>query len=170
MARGTGTDLPRSLLTVVDEYMVICVCANAPLRDEDFDAYLEARWVPDARSILIVLPPGCAGPDAAQRRRAAADWRGHVGHRPLTVVISPAVHRCIITALSWLQCNDAYRGAFYCSQFDAALAFAGVEPWVRAHVRRTAADLACRLGVDPASIGLEHDAVRTPSLERKIAS
>jgi hypothetical protein len=90
--------------------------------------------------------------------------------RPLALVTSSAIHRGIMTAFAWLQGGHTNRATFAPHQIDEALAFARVGSWARAHVRRVAADLACQLGVHPASFGLGCDVTEARDAERAVAS
>jgi hypothetical protein len=106
---GAGTEpsrflLGKTLAVYHRAHIGVVVHASVAPSAADWTAMLHAMD-PRTRAILVLVPPGCPGPSAAQRKETADHWLGHGDMPPTAVVTDSRLHRGIITAINWLVGN-----------------------------------------------------------------
>jgi hypothetical protein len=93
--------------------------------------------------VLVVTDLAYPGPDARQRVQGSAAVRKRGLYPHIAVVTASAVHRCIVTAFSWMQRGNV--AAYHPSRLREAMDYAGVSPARRTKVLLRVHDLAREL-------------------------
>jgi hypothetical protein len=133
----------RTMCHEVFENTFLVVHGPRPAAAAEWDAYLADGMVLQYGGVLVVTDIACPGPDAKQRVQGSAAVRKRGLYPHIAVVTASAVHRCIVTAFSWMQRGNV--AAFHPSRLREAMDYAGVSPARRTKVLLRVHDLAREL-------------------------
>ena len=134
----------RTMCHEVFENTLLVVHGPRPASADEWAAYLADGLVLQYRGILVVTDLAYPGPDAKQRVQGSAAVRKRGVYPHIAVVTASAVHRCIVTAFSWMQRGNV--AAYHPSRLREAMDYAGVSPARRTKVLLRVHDLARELG------------------------
>jgi hypothetical protein len=133
----------RTMCHEVFENTLLVVHGPKPASAEEWTAYTEEGTVLHYGGILVVTDIAYPGPDAKQRAQGTAAVRRRGVYPHIAVVTASAVHRCIVTAFSWMQRGNVT--AYHPSRLREAMDYAGVSPARRTKVLLRVHDLAREL-------------------------
>ncbi len=132
----------RTMWYEVFENTLLVVHGPKAASAEEWTAYAEEGTMLQYGGILVVTDVAYPGPDAKQRAEGSAAARRR-GYPHIAVVTASAVHRCIVTAFSWMQRGNVT--AYHPSRLREAMDYARVSPARRTKVLLRVHDLAREL-------------------------
>ena len=133
----------RTMCHEVFENTLLVVHGPRPAAAEEWSAYLADGLVLQYGGVLVVADLASPGPNAKQRVEGSAAVRRRGVYPHIAVVTASTVHRCIVTAFSWMQRGNVV--AYHPSRLREAMDFAGVSPARRTKVLLRVHDLAREL-------------------------
>ena len=136
----TGTSL---CLTSLGRTLVL-VHRPCAIDTNEWQAHIDALLAQRPSGVVVVVPPGCPGPSADQRRRLGSALAG-LGDLPIGVLTRSALHRHLITAINWITGGGTR--AFAPSHLADAMEYAAVPVEQRATVAAKIAQLAHQMGI-----------------------
>ena len=123
---------------------IVLVHAAITIDDAEWNTYAALTLNRRPVGTLVLVPPGCPGPNADQRR-SLSDAVKRAGEPPIAIITHSPLHRHMITAMNWL--SGGSMRAFSPDEIDAACEYGGFTGGAKAEALALAGRFTRQLGI-----------------------